>query len=152
MRAIDEAGTNLGEMALDDAFTMAERERLDVIEIAPNANPPVVRIMDFGKFKYAEAKKEREHHPKESVSEVKMVRIGFKTGRHDLERQAKLAFGFLDEGHKVKVDMVLRGREKALRDFARRRFQEFLVLIPNAALEQDIKSIPQGMTAILRKT
>ena len=56
MRAIDEAGTNLGEMALDDAFTMAERERLDVIEIAPNANPPVVRIMDFGKFKYAEAK------------------------------------------------------------------------------------------------
>lgn len=138
-------------MALEDAFNMAERERLDVIEIAPNANPPVVRIMDFGKFKYAEAKKEREHHPKEGVSEVKMVRIGFKTGKHDLERQAKLASGFLEEGHKVKVDMVLRGREKALRDFARRRFQEFLVLIPNASLELDIKSIPQGMTAILKK-
>ena len=120
MRAIDEAGKNLGEMALEDVFTIAERERLDAIEIAPNANPPVVRIMDFGKFKYAEAKKEREHHPKENVSEVKMVRIGFKTGRHDLERQAKLAL-------------------------------EFLVLIPNAALEQDIKSIPQGMTAILKK-
>ena len=152
VRAIDEEGKNLGEIALEDAFRIAEERRLDVIEIAPNAEPPVVRIMDFGKFKYTEAKKEREHHPPEHVSEVKAVRIGFKTGRHDLERQAKLADGFLGEGHKVKVDMVLRGREKALRDFARGKFQEFLTLIPNAQIESSIKSIPQGFTAIIKRT
>lgn len=151
MRAIDEEGKNLGEMELESAFRIAEERRLDVIEIAPTANPPVVRIMDFGKFKYTEAKKEREHHPKEHVSEVKMVRIGFKTGRHDLDRQAKLASDFLAEGHKVRVDMVLRGREKALRDFARTRFQEFLALIPNAELEQPIQPAPRGISAIIKR-
>ena len=151
MRAVDETGKNLGEMALGDAFNIAEARRLDVIEIAPNAKPPVVRIMDFGKFKYAEAKKEKEHHPKEHHIEVKMLRIGFKTGRHDLELRAKQSEEFLGEGHKVKVDMVLRGREKALRDFARKRFHEFLALIPESILEQDVKSTPQGFTAILRK-
>lgn len=140
-------------MALEDAFRIAEERRLDVIEIAPTANPPVVRIMDFGKFKYAEAKKERERHPKERAhqTEVKMLRIGFKTGRHDLELRARQSEEFLKEGHKVKVDMVLRGREKALRDFARQRFQEFLALVPGAALEQGIKSSPGGFTAILKK-
>ena len=138
-------------MELEQAFRIAEERRLDVIEIAPTAKPPVVRIMDFGKFKYAEAKKEKEHHPKEHVSEVKMLRVGFKTGKHDLELRAKQSEEFLAEGHRVKVDLVLRGREKALRDFAYRRFQEFLALIPGATMEQGIKSTPQGFTAILRK-
>lgn len=152
MRAIDETGKNIGEIALEEAFNMAEKLRLDVIEIAPTANPPVVRIMDFGKFKYIEAQKEREHRPKEKhVSEVKMLRIGFKTGRHDLELRAKQSEEFLAEGHRVKVDLVLRGREKALRDFARQRFAEFLALIPGHALEQGIKATPQGFTAILKR-
>ena len=131
---------------------MAEERRLDVIEIAPTANPPVVKITDFGKFKYAEARKEREHRPKERhVSEVKMLRIGFKTGRHDLELRARQSEAFLHQGHKVRVEMMLRGREKALRDFARSRFQEFLALIPGAAIEQAIKPSPRGFSAILKK-
>lgn len=141
----------MGEIALEDAFRIAEERRLDVIEIAPTANPPVVKIMDFGKFKYAEARKEREHKPKEHHVEVKMLRIGFKTGRHDLELRAKQSEEFIGEGHKVRVDMQLRGREKALRDFARQRFQEFIALIPGAILEQEIKSTPHGFTAILKK-
>lgn len=153
VRAVDDAGSNLGEMELESAFRIAEERRLDVIEIAPTANPPVVRIMDFGRFKYREAQREREHRPKERrVSEVKMLRIGFKTGRHDLELRAKQSDEFLKDGHRVKVDMILRGREKALRDFARRRFAEFLALIPGHALEQGIKATPQGFTAILKKT
>ena len=153
MRAIDEEGKNLGEMALEDAFRIAEERRLDVIEIAPTANPPVVRVMDFGKFKYVEAQKEREHRPSvRHVSEVKMLRIRLKTARGDLERTAGQSAGFLREGHKVKVDMVLRGREKALRDFAKKRFQEFLALIPGHTLEQEVKSTPQGFTAILKRT
>ncbi|MDP3727118.1 MAG: hypothetical protein Q8R35_00585, partial [bacterium] len=81
----------------------------------------------------------------------KMLRIGFKTGRHDLELRAKQSEEFLAEGHRVKVDLVLRGREKALRDFARQRFTEFLALIPGHALEQGIKATPQGFTAILKR-
>lgn len=138
-------------MPLEEAFKIAEEQKLDVIEIAPTAKPPVVKIMDFGKFKYGEAKKDRESKPKVEHSEVKMLRVGFKTGRHDLEFRAKQAGEFLKEGHKVKVDLVLRGREKALRDFASKRFQEFLALIPGHALEQGIKSTPQGFTAILKK-
>jgi len=111
-----------------------------------------VKIMDFGKFKYGEAKKDRESKPKVEHSEVKMLRVGFKTGRHDLELRSRQADEFLKEGHKVKVDLVLRGREKALRDFALKRFKEFLALIPGHALEQGIKSTPHGFTAILKKS
>ena len=136
---------------MEQAFNIAEERRLDVIEIAPTASPPVVKIADFGKFRYAEARKERELKPKEHRTEVKMLRIGFKTGRHDLELRAKQSDEFLKEGHKVRIDMRLRGREKALRDFARARFQEFLALIPGATLEQGIKPTPQGFTAILKK-
>ncbi len=138
-------------MPLEQAFKIAEEKEIDVIEIAPTANPPVVKIMDFGKFKYEEARKERERKPKEQHSEVKMIRIGFKTGKHDLELRARQSGEFLNEGHKVKVDMVLRGREKSLRDFARQRFQEFLALVPGHSLEQDIKFTPQGLSAILKK-
>ncbi len=145
-------GKNLGEMLLEEAFKIAQEQGLDVIEIAPTAKPPVVKIMGFGKFKYAEAKKEREHHPKEKhQSEVKVLRIGFKTGKHDLEVRVRQAEEFMHQGHKVKVDMMLRGREKGLRDFARRRFQEFLTLIPGHELEQGVRSTPQGFTAILKK-
>lgn len=152
MRAIDEAGKNIGEIALEEAFNIAEEKKLDVIEIAPTANPPVVKIMDFGKFKYEESRKERERRSKsEHSSETKMLRVGFKTGWHDLELRAKQSSEFLKEGHKVRIDMVLRGREKALRDFAKKRFKEFMALIPGHALEQDIKSTPQGLTAILKK-
>ena len=151
MRAIDEAGKNLGEMPLEEAFRIAQGAGADVIEIAPSANPPVVKLTDFGKFKYEMRRKERERHVKQKEVLVKMLRIGFKTGRHDLELRAKQAGEFLAEGNKVRVDMRLRGREKALRDFARKRFQEFLALVPGHTLEQGIKSTPQGFTAILKK-
>ena len=142
----------MGEIDLEAAFKIAEDSRLDVIEIAPNANPPVVKIMDFGKFKYAEAKKERGHHPKEHRSEIKLLRIGVKTARHDQERMATQATEFLADGHKVRIDMVLRGREKALKDFARERFREFIALIPGAVMDQPIGPGPRGFTVMLRKT
>jgi translation initiation factor IF-3 len=151
VRAISEDGKNLGEMDLEQAFKIAEENKIDVIEIAPNANPPVVRIMDFGKFKYSEAKKEREHHPKEHTSEVKLLRIGVKTARHDQERMATQAAEFLAEGHKVRIDMVLRGREKALKDFARERFNAFIALIPGATIDQPVGPGPRGFTVMLRK-
>jgi len=146
---VDEKG-QVGVMPVDEALKLAKERGFDLVEIAPTANPPVAKIVDFGKFKYERERAEREHRVKQKETETKMLRIGYKTGRHDLERYAGQAQEFLKEKNKVRVDMVLRGREKAHRDFARGRFTEFLALIPNHVLDMPIKSTPQGLTVIIR--
>ena len=131
---------------------MAQERGLDLIEIAPTARPPVTRIMDFGKFKYEREKGEREHGKKQKEGEVKGVRLGFTTGRHDLSLRAGQAKKFLEEGNKVRVEMRLRGREKAHRDFALRKFNDFLSLIPvEFTLEMPPKKLPQGFIAVISK-
>lgn len=138
-------------MPVEEALKLAQERGLDLIEIAPTANPPVVKIADFGKFKYERERVEREHRGKQKEVGIKMLKIGYKTGKHDLERSAGQAKKFLEAGDKVRINMVLRGREKAHRDFARNRFEEFLTLIPEHAVDSPIKSTPQGFTVTIRK-
>ena len=133
-------------MPVEEALRIAQERGLDLIEIAPTAQPPVVKIADFGKFKYERERGEREHRSKQKEVETKMLRIGYATGTHDLEMRASQAKKFLEDRNKVRIDMVLRGRQKAHRDFARKRFEEFLVLIPGHEREAPIKSTPQGFT------
>ncbi len=145
-------GQNLGVLELAEAGRMAQEQGLDLIEISPTANPPVCRIMDFGKFKYEREKSEREHGKKQKESELKGIRIGFTTGTHDLALRAKQIAKFLEDGDKVRVDMRLRGREKAHGQFALDRFKKFLEMIPVAFnLESQPKRFPQGFIAILTK-
>lgn len=133
-----------------EAFRIAQERGLDLIEIAPTVNPPVCRIMDFGKFKYEREKGEREHGKKQKEVEVKAIRIGFATGRHDLELRAKQVQKFLERGDKVKVDLRLRGREKALGQVALQKFNDFLKMIPvEFNLEYPPKRFPQGFIAII---
>ncbi|MBI2639876.1 MAG: translation initiation factor IF-3 [Candidatus Sungbacteria bacterium] len=146
---MDEKG-QIGVLPLEEALKLAHERKLDLVEIAPTAKPPVVKIIDFGKFKYEKERTEREHRGKQKETETKMLRIGYNTGKHDLERYAGKAKDFLEEKNKVRIDMVLRGREKAHRDFAKKRFEEFLALIPNHALDAPIKSTPQGFTGTIR--
>lgn len=123
---------------------------MDLIEIAPTANPPVCRIMDFGKFKYQREKGEREHGKKQKDIEIKAIRIGFSTGKHDLELRANQVKKFLEKGNKVRVDMRLRGREKALGQVALQKFQDFLSMIPmEFSLESPPKRFPQGFIAVI---
>ena len=136
-------------MPVEEALRIAQERGLDLIEIAPTAQPPVVKIADFGKFKYERERGEREHRSKQKEVETKMLRIGYATGMHDLEMRANQAKKFLEGRNKVRIDMVLRGRQKAHRDFARKRFEEFLVLIPGHEKEAPIKSTPQGFTVII---
>ncbi|KKS38972.1 MAG: Translation initiation factor IF-3 [Parcubacteria group bacterium GW2011_GWA2_42_14] len=133
-----------------EALRIAQERGLDLIEIAPTVRPPVCKIMDFGKFKYQREKGEREHGKKQKETEIKSLRIGFTTGKHDLELRAKQAEKFLAEGDKVKIDMILRGREKSLRDFAQKKFGQFLEMIPEKELEQALKRTPQGFIAIIK--
>lgn len=135
-----------------EALRIAQEQGLDLIEISPTATPPVCRIMDFGKFKYEREKGEREHGKKQKEVEIKGVRIGFTTGTHDLLMRAKQIAKFLEDGDKVRVDMRLRGREKAHGDLALARFKEFLASIPvEFTLEAPPKRFPQGFIAVLNK-
>ncbi len=139
-------------LELAEAGRQAAEQGLDLIEISPTANPPVCRIMDFGKFKYEREKSEREHSKKQKESELKGIRIGFTTGTHDLALRAKQIAKFLEDGDKVRIDMRLRGREKAHGQFALDRFKKFLEMIPvEFTLESPPKRFPQGFIAVLTK-
>lgn len=149
---VDEKGQNLGIMETSEALRIAQERGLDLIEIAPTIQPPVCKIIDFGKFKYQREKGEREHGKKQTEVELKGIRIGFTTGKHDLERYAKKAAEFIKEGNKVKIDMRLRGREKAHGYLALQKFNGFLEMIPvDINLDQSPKRFPQGFIAIISK-
>ena len=106
-------GEQLGVMLATDALAKAEEANLDLVEVAPNASPPVCRIMDFGKYKYEQAKREREAHKKSKASELKGMRLSPKIGEHDLQVKTRAVSGFLKDGDKVRVSMWFRGREMA---------------------------------------
>jgi translation initiation factor IF-3 len=111
VRLIDEEGTQVGVLPLRDALTMAEERGLDLVEVAPNAIPPVCRIMDYGKFRYEQTKKEREARKNQKQVELKEVRLKPKTDDHDLDVKSKQARRFLLDGDKVKFTVRFRGRE-----------------------------------------
>ena len=111
MRLIDEEGAQLGIVTLREALTIAEQRGLDLMEVAPNAVPPVCRIVDYGKFRYEQTKKDREARKNQKQAELKEVRLKPKTDDHDLEVKAKQARKFLLAGDKVKFTVRFRGRE-----------------------------------------
>lgn len=130
---------------------MARERGLDLVEIVPNTDPPVCKIIDFGKFKYQQAKKEKKI--KHKKSDVKGIRIGLKTSPHDLEHKAKQVNKFLKQGHKIRIELKLRGREKAHRDLAKEKIESFLSLISEKfKLEQEPRKCPSGMEVIITRT
>lgn len=138
-------------METAEALRLAQERRLDLIEIVPKTRPPICKLMDSGKFKYEHEKQVRAQKTKQKEVEVKGIRIGFTTGKHDLEMRAEQIKKFFEKGHKAKVDMILRGREKSHRDLARKIFDDFLALIPDIAFDMEPKKTPQGFIAVIRK-
>jgi len=126
---IDENGDNLGEKTLEEAKSLAAKAELDLVELAPNARPTVCRIMDFGKFQYEKEKESRKQKSKVKKSELKEIRLSFKIAKNDLENKLKQANKFLDEGHKVKLSLRLKGREKAFKREAILKLKEHLTLL-----------------------
>ncbi len=108
---IDDEGKQLGVLATKEALEVARRAGLDLVEVAPEAKPPVCRIMDFGKFKYDKSK--RSHKTKQHQTKLKEIRLRPKTGQHDIDFKVKQAIGFLQNKDKVQVTVVFRGRELA---------------------------------------
>lgn len=153
MRVIDAEGKNVGVITLGQALRLAEAVGLDLIEISPGAVPPVAKIMDFGKFQYLANKKQKLSRQRAQTTETKGLQVKIGTGEHDLAIKAKKAAEFLAEGHRVKVDLFLRGRAKYLNEnFLRGRLDRFLNFIN---LEYKIadppKKSPKGLTVIIEK-
>ena len=111
IRVTDVEGNSLGIMQVREALNMAMEQHLDLVEIAPKANPPVCRIMDFGKYRYEQQKREKEARKKQKVISVKEVKLRPNIEQHDFDVKLKNAVRFLEEGNKVKVTIMFRGRE-----------------------------------------
>jgi translation initiation factor IF-3 len=120
VRVIDENGQQVGIMSLGDALRLAESKELDLVEVSPMARPPVCRIMDYGKFKYEQAKKAQEARKKQAVVSIKEIKMRPKTDEHDFDFKLKNVRRFLGEGSKTKITVVFRGREMAHPEFGRR--------------------------------
>jgi translation initiation factor IF-3 len=116
---IDAEGENIGLVTPQRAMVMAEAAGLDLVEISPNANPPVCKIMDFGKFKYETQKKEAEARKKQKIIEIKEVKFRPNTDTHDYEVKMRNVYKFLENGDKVKITMRFRGREMAHQELGR---------------------------------
>jgi len=110
---IDDEGGQLGILDTRDALRMAEEQGLDLVEVSPQAEPPVCRIMDYGKYKYQQAKRASEAKKKQVKVEIKEVKMRPKTDEHDFNFKIKHARRFLEEGNKVKLTIMFRGRENA---------------------------------------
>ncbi len=122
------------------------------MEIVPTAQPPVCKIIDFGKYKYQLAKKEQKQKAKRKEVEIKGIRIGFSTSYHDSEYKAKQAGEFLNDGNKVRIEIKLHGREKAHGDLAKEKLNNFLKLIPVVhKIEEEPKKNPVGFIMTISK-
>lgn len=153
LRVIDEEGTTLGVLSSDEALKIAEERGLDLIEISPNAQPPVAKVMDYGKFQYQQKKKQREAKAKSHTTETKNIQVKIGTSEHDLGLKAKRASEWLTEGHRVKIDLFLAGRAKYTEmDFKKERLQRVLDLISEEyKVAEEAKKSPKGLTIVIER-
>ncbi len=138
-------------MSRDKALELAKSKNLDLLEVAPQVNPPVCKITDFGKFQYKQKKIDAKHRKMQKQREVKGVRIGFRTGDHDVEIKVKMARRFLDDMNPVKVSLVFKGRESTYADLAKKKMILFAEALQDVAtLDGPPKS--QGNTLFMLLT
>lgn len=151
VRVVDAEGEMQGVMSSDDARARASELGVDLVEISPNAKPPVCKLIDYGKFLYEEKKKQQENKKSEKTREIKGIRLTFKIDVGDLDRQRKLAEKFLGEGHTVRIQMRLRGRERAHTSLAVQKLNDFLASLSEfSSIEQSARPNGFQIIAILK--
>ena len=134
VRVVDDEGQQLGILPIQEALKLAFERNLDLVEVAPNAVPPVCRLLDFGKFQYERQKKEREARKAQKVIEIKEIRLRPRTGEHYIEVKVRQTLSFLEEGSKVKVAVRFRGREITHPEIARDQLDTFVERVGDAAV------------------
>lgn len=147
---IDSDGTALGQMALADALKAARDRNLDLVEVSPLAQPPVCRILDYGRQQYEQSRREREARKNQKVITVKQVRLRPKTDPHDLETKQRSIIKWLQEGDQVQLILRMRGREQAHPDWGRKVLLEMAAKVADVArVERDVISEGRQMTLLL---
>ena len=153
VRLVNETGEQLGLIPLADALERAKDAGLDLIQVTEKVDPPVCKIADFGKYLYAQKKKDKKIKVK--TSELKNIRLTFNISDNDLQTRAKTAIKFLNDKDKVRVEVILRGRQKGLEQVGREKAKKFLTFIEEQEIEikieKELKKQPRGLTMIISK-
>ena len=152
VRLIDESGNQIGVVSLEKALNLSKEKNLDLIQVTAKVDPPVCKIGDYGKYLYQLKKKESSS--KQKKSETKGIRLSFKISEHDMQTRMKQAEKFLKKGDKIKIELRLRGREKAHQDMAREKIKKFVEELNNlipVKTEREIKKEPRGLVTIISK-
>lgn len=151
VRVIDENGNQLGIMKTSEAISLAQERGFDLVEVSPQAKPPVTKFINFDKFRYQQKKLEQQQKKKLKKVELKNIRISLRISDHDLSIKAKKALEFLDEGHKIKVDLQMRGREQAHPELAFDVVKKFLNLVPMHIVESPSKRQGSIISTVIAK-
>jgi len=150
VRVIDDEGAQLGIMEVHEARQIAEERGLDLVEVAPNARPPVCKIMDYGRYKYEQAKKEKEARKKQHQITIKEMKFRPKINDHDYDFKVAHVREFLEKGDKVKLTIMFRGREMMHQEFGRAILDRVKIDIEDVAVvEQEPKSEGRNMTMVV---
>jgi translation initiation factor IF-3 len=150
VRLIDEAGRQLGIVPTAQALAIARERGLDLVEVAPNASPPACRIMDYGKARYEQSRKERESRRNSKATPIKEIRLRPKIGAHDIDTKRRQASQFLEDGHKVKVTVLFYGRENLHPEVGRAVLDRLLdQLAPLAVIETPPSHEGRRLSAML---
>ena len=150
IRVIDSEGNQLGIISTKEALDMAEEKELDLVMISPNANPPVCKIMDLGKYIYEQSKKEKEAKKKQKVTVIKEIRCGLTIEENDIAIKAKNARKFLVDGDKVKITIRFKGREAALGHLGLKILENFVSKLEDVCVvEKAAKQEGKNMTMVL---
>jgi translation initiation factor IF-3 len=150
VRVIGQEGGQLGIMVVQEAIQLAEEQGLDLVEVAPEARPPVCRIMDYGKYKYQQSKRLQQAKKKQKIISVKEIKLRPKTEEHDYQFKTQHVRRFLQDGHKTKVTVVFRGREMAHTELGRQMLDRVAVDLQDiGAVEQTPRQEGRNMTMVL---
>ncbi|MFZ1600590.1 MAG: translation initiation factor IF-3 [Candidatus Saccharimonas aalborgensis] len=151
LRVIGTNGEQLGVMSRTEALRLAEEAGVDLVEISPNAEPPVVKVVDWGKFQYQRLKEQQRNRRSNKASELKQMRFGLKIGANDLEIKLRKIREFLADGHKVKILIFFRGREMAHRELGYELIDRMVKLLENeAVLEQKPLMAGRNLSIVIR--
>ena len=153
VRCLGPEGENYGILPIAEALTKSREAGLDLIEISPNANPPVAKITDYGKFKYEQKKKDKEVKSKARTTETKEAQVKIGTSTNDMNIKASKIAAWLREGHRVKIDLFLWGRYKYMEfNFLKERLERFLAIIPESyKIADEIRKSPKGLSIVLER-
>jgi translation initiation factor IF-3 len=150
VRVIGQEGAQLGVLAIQEALRIAEEQGLDLVEVAPEAKPPVCRIMDYGKYRYQQSKRLQQAKKKQKVISVKEIKLRPKTEEHDYQFKTQHVRRFLQDGHKTKVTVVFRGREIAHAELGRRMLERVVTDMEDiGTVEQMPQQEGRNMTMVL---